>query len=165
MAFNYRLQKILEFRIRKKEAQLLVVQKAQQALYIAQQNIAKNNEEIRQTKEGRRSADYMMMEYYDKFLHHLWEKAERLEREKQSKESILQQELQRLMECEKEVNVLEKHKEKMKEVYLEEEKAIELKTLSEIGSQRHFKRTRDEQIELEEQGLEYEESNTEQTGF
>ena len=30
MPFRYRLQKVLDFRIRKKEAQLIVVQKAQQ---------------------------------------------------------------------------------------------------------------------------------------
>lgn len=158
MAFVYRLQKILEFRIRKKEEQLRVVQKAQQAVYIAQQNIAKNNQEIAQTQEGRRTADYKMMEYYDKFLHHLWEKAEELEIALKQREQILQQEIQRLFECEKEVNVLDKHKEKMKELYIEEQKAIELKMLSEIGSQRHFIRSREEKQE-EELRLEDEKSN------
>ena len=42
MPFRYRLQKILDFRIRKKEEQLLVVQKAQQEVYIAEENIRKN---------------------------------------------------------------------------------------------------------------------------
>ena len=49
MPFRYRLQKVLDFRIRKKEEQLLVVQKAQQAVLIAEENIRKNNEEIEAT--------------------------------------------------------------------------------------------------------------------
>ena len=50
MPFRYRLQKVLEFRIRKKEEQLNIVQKAQQAVFIAEENIRKNEEEIRTTK-------------------------------------------------------------------------------------------------------------------
>ena len=51
MPFRYRLQKVLEFRIRKKEEQLLVVQKAHQAVLIAEENIRKNEEEIEATKK------------------------------------------------------------------------------------------------------------------
>ena len=79
MPFKYRLQKVLDFRIRKKEEQLLVVQKAQQAVYLAEDNIRKNNEEIINTKNGLRHADPMMLEAYDKYLNHLWQKAEELE--------------------------------------------------------------------------------------
>ena len=68
MPFVYRLQKILDFRIRKKEEQLLVVQKAQQEVYMAEQRIRENEAEIQQTIENRRTADYRMMEYYDKYL-------------------------------------------------------------------------------------------------
>ena len=46
MPFRYRLQKVLDFRIRKKEEQLMVVQKAQQAVYEAEENIRRNEEEI-----------------------------------------------------------------------------------------------------------------------
>ena len=53
MPFRYRLQKILDFRIRKKEEQLLVVQKAQQAVYEAEQRIEENKLEIQQTIEKR----------------------------------------------------------------------------------------------------------------
>ena len=45
MPFVYRLQKILDFRIRKKEEQLLVVQKAQQEVYLAKQRIRENEED------------------------------------------------------------------------------------------------------------------------
>ena len=68
MPFRYRLQKVLEFRIRKKEEQLNIVQKAQQAVYIAEENIRKNEEEIRTTKLNMRQADPMMYETYDKVL-------------------------------------------------------------------------------------------------
>ena len=57
-----------------------------------------------------------------------------------------------LQELEKAVKVLEKHKEKKHEEYKEEEKQIELRQLNEVGSLRHFARTREEQQEeLEEQ--------------
>ena len=70
MPFRYRLQKILDFRIRKKEEQLLVVQKAQYAVYEAEERIRQNEEEIQQTIQNRRTSDYKLMEYYDKYLHH-----------------------------------------------------------------------------------------------
>ncbi len=150
MPFYYRLQKILDFRVRKKEEQLLVVQAAQRNLAIAEQNVRKNNEEIEQTKINQRKADYLMMEAFDKYLHHLWEKAEVLEAKKQAANEKLQEEIYKLVECEKAVKVLDKHKEKNKEIYLEEEKAIELKQLSEIAVQRHFQHTRDRNQEEEE---------------
>ena len=45
--FVYRLQKVLEFRIRAKEQQLLVVQKAQQDVYLQEEKIRQNEAEIR----------------------------------------------------------------------------------------------------------------------
>lgn len=142
MPFVYRLQKILDFRIRKKEEQLLAVQRAQQELAIAEQNIKQNDNEIELTKQNQRQADSLMMESYDKYLHHLWEKGKQLEMIRQEKEMQLQEEIYKLIELEKAVKVLEKHKEKKKEEYLEEEKKAELKSFSEIAVQRHFQHTR-----------------------
>ena len=150
MPFVYRLQKILDFRVRKKEEQLLVVQAAQRNLTAAEQEIQKNNDEITQLKENQRKADYLMMEAYDKYLHHLWEKAEKLEIKRRQAYEILQEEIYKLVECEKAVKVLEKHKEKNKDIYLEEEKAVELKQLSEIAVQRHFQHSREKNQEEEE---------------
>lgn len=149
MPFVYRLQKILDFRIRKKEEQLLAVQRAQKELEIAEQNIRQNNQEIETIKQNQRQADSLMMESYDKYLHHLWEKGKQLEEIKQEKIRKLQEEIQKLIELEKAVKVLEKHKEKNKEAYFEEEKKAELKALSEISVQRHFQHTR-QNIEDEE---------------
>lgn len=151
MPFVYRLQKILDFRTRKKEEQLLAVQRAQREVTIAEQNIERNNQEIELTKEHQRKADYLMLEAYDKYLHHLWEKGEELEIVKQEKVQKLQEEIQILVELEKAVKVLEKHKEKNKEAYLEEEKKAELKMLSEIAVQRHFQHTRQANEEMNEE--------------
>ena len=149
MRFRYRLQKVLDFRIRKKEAQLIVVQKAQQEVFIAEEKIRQNEAEIQQTIKDKKTADFRMMEYYDNYLHHLWDKAEALEQEKQRLQAILDEENKKLVQYEQEVKVVEKHKEKQKELYLEEEKAMELKQFSEIGVQRFFIRAREEEEEQE----------------
>lgn len=152
MPFRYRLQKILDFRIRKKEEQLLVVQKAQQQVLIAEQNIEKNEEEIRVTKDNMRQTDPTMFEYYDKYIKHLWEKAEQLEQIRIEAQRKLDEEIKKLVILEQAVKVLEKHKEKNKEVYLEEEKKEELKRYSELGVQRYFhqnvERMEDEEAEI-----------------
>ena len=162
MPFVYRLQKFLDFRIRKKEEQLLVVQKAQQEVFLAEQRIRENEAEIQETIENRKTADYKMMEYYDKYLHHLWDKADALELERQRLQAILDEEKAKLVKLEQAVKVLEKHKEKLKEAYLEEEKAKELKQFSEIGVQRFFIQNREKEEEeaelkkiIEETELEY----------
>ena len=149
MPFVYRLQKVLDFRIRKKEEQLMILQKAQQALYEAEADIQRNNAEIEATKQNQRHADFTMMEAYDNYLHHLWEKAEQLELVRQEKEEIVQQEMQKLVELEQAVKVLEKHKEKSRDAYIAEEKAAELKNMSELGVQRYFQQSRETREEQE----------------
>ena len=150
MPFVYRLQKILDFRIRKKEEQLLVVQKAQQEVFLAEQRIRENEADIQQTIQNRKTADYRMMEYFDKYLHHLWDKADALEAERERLQAILDDEKMKLVRLEQAVKVLEKHKEKQKEAYIEEEKAIELRQFSEIGVQRFFLQAREREEEEEE---------------
>ena len=153
MPFVYRLQKVLEFRIRAKEQQLLVVQKAQQDVYLQEEKIRQNEAEIRQTIQNKRTADFRMMEYYDYYLHHLWDKADALEQERRRLQAILDEEQKKLVKLEQAVKVVEKHKEKQREAYLEEQKAIELKQFSEIGVQRFFIHSREEaeEQELQEQ--------------
>jgi flagellar FliJ protein len=143
MPFRYRLQKVLEFRIRKKEEQLLVVQKAQMAVLEAEENIRKNEEEIRTTKLNMHQADPMMYETFDKYLEYLWQKAEQLEIVRQEKQKILDEEKAKLVKLEQGVKVLEKHKEKNKEAYIAEEKKAELKKYSELGVTRFFRQSQD----------------------
>ena len=151
MPFRYRLESILKVRIRKKEAQLAVVQKAQQAVYEAEERIRQNEAEIQQTIQNKKTADFRMMEYYDNYLHHLWDKAEALEQERMRLQGILEEEQRKLVKCEQEVKVVEKHKEKQREAYLEEEKKAELKQFSEIGVQRFFIQGREAAEELEDE--------------
>ena len=149
MPFRYKLQKVLDFRIRKKEEQEAVVSRARQKLREAEQRIEENKQEILQVSTAKRTADYSLMEYYDKYLHHLWDKAETLEQERQVADDELQIKIKKLIECEQNVKVLEKHKDKQKELYIEEEKKAELKQFSELGVQRHFIRAREQQEEEE----------------
>ncbi len=148
MPFRYRLQKVLDFRINQKEEQRMRVQKAQQAVNKAEDDIRKNNEDINNTKSGMRTADPQMFDFYDKYLKHLWEEAERLEAIRQELQEKLDEEIAKLVKCEQAVKVLEKHKEKNKEAYLQEEKAQELKQFSELGVTR-FYRQKQEQSEQE----------------
>lgn len=152
MPFRYRLQKILDFRIRKKEEQLLVVQQALQAVFIAEENIRKNDKEIYETKTNMRKADPMMYEVYDKYLIHLWDKAKELEEIRAEAQRRLDFEKQKLVKLEQAVKVLEKHKEKNKETYIAEEKAAELKKYSELGVTRFFAQSQ-ERLEEEEKEL------------
>lgn len=142
----------MDFRINQKEEQLIRVQKAQQAVYKAEENIRQNNEEIKNTQSGMRTADPQMFDFYDKYLKHLWEEAERLEAIRQELQKKLDEEIAKLVKCEQAVKVLEKHKEKNKEAYLQEEKAQELKQFSDIGVTRFYRQKleRSEQEILEE---------------
>ena len=149
MPFRYRLQKVLNYRMNQREEQRTRVQKAQQAVNQAENEIKKNNQDILDTKQGMRSADPRMYETYDNFLQHLWEKAEQLEQKRQELQKKLDEEVQKLVKCEQAVKVLEKHKEKNKEIYLAEEIAAELKQFSELGVTRFFKKVQDQAIEEE----------------
>ena len=92
-----------------------------------------------------------MYDIYDKYLIHLWEKAEQLEQIRAEAQRILDMEKAKLVKLEQAVKVLEKHKEKNKEAYIEEEKKAELKGYSELGVQRFFHQS---QERLEEEELE-----------
>ncbi len=147
MPFRYRLQKFLEIRIKKKEEQLQEVIKAQSEVDRIELLIIKNNKDIQDTRINMRKSDPMMYDGFDKFLKHLYEIGESLEEQRREALKKLEEEKEKLREREKEVNVLEKHKEHKREEYLQEQKALELKQLNEIGAQKHFAKTREKQEE------------------
>lgn len=154
MPFRYRLQKVLDFRIKKKEEQLQEVLKAKQEVDRIQSLIDENNREIAGViKVMRTTTDYRQMDSYDKYLKHLYVKGEELEKQKQEAIKILEIEQAKLVEREKEVKVLEKHKEKALEAYREEQKTIENKELSEIAVQKYFQKTKAKKEEDEEDEL------------
>ncbi len=151
MPFKYRLQKVLDFRIRKKEEQLQQVLKAKNEVDRIQGLIDENKKEILSVINIMHSTpDYRLIDSYDKYLKHLYEKEEELIKQRIEAEKILEQEKQKLIECEKEVKVLEKHKEKAKEVYREEEKQAENKELSEVAVQKYFQKTKAQKEEYGE---------------
>lgn len=148
MAFQYRLQKVLDFRIRKKEEQLQEVIKAKSEVERIESLIDENNREISGVIQTMRTTNnYAMLDSYDKYLKHLYEKGEQLQQQKIEAEKVLEHEKEKLVECEKEVKVLEKHKEKMIENYKEEQKQIEIKQLSEVAVQKYFQRNREKKEE------------------
>ncbi len=153
MPFRYRLQKFLEIRIRKKEEQLQEVIKAQAEVDRIELLIIKNNKDIQDTRVNMRKSDPMMYDGFDKFLKHLYEVGEKLEEQRLEAIKALEVEKEKLREREKEVNVLEKHKEHKREEYLQEQKALELKQLNEIGAQKHFAKTREAKEEEEIEAL------------
>ncbi len=149
MPFTYRLQKILEIRIRKKEEQLKAVLKAQEEVERIENLILQNLNEIKTLNEQMRQADPMMYEQFDNFIKHLWEEDKKLNQQKQEAIDNLNKEKEILKIKEQEVNVLEKHKEHKKDEYIYEQKAKELKELNEIGSQKFFIRNREQKEEQE----------------
>ena len=149
MPFNYRLQKFLEIRIRKKEEQLAVVQECKKEVMRIEGLINENNKNIQDTRINMRKSDPRMYDGFDKFLKHLYEEGEKLEQKRQEALDILHKEEEILRQREMEVDVLDKHKEHKKEEYLYEEKMRELKTLNEIGSQKHFMKSRENASEEE----------------
>ncbi len=149
MPFQYRLQKILEFRIRKKEEQLQEVRKAQALVLKIEALIERNNKEIASTRTNMRKADFIMYEAYDNYLKHLYVIDENLQIDLRNAQEVLEEEKEKLRKLEQAVKILENHKERAREANLEEEKAKELKMLSEIAVQRHFIKTRDEKEEEE----------------
>lgn len=131
----------------------MVVQKAQQAVFIAEENIRKNNQEIQDTKINMRKADPMMYETYDKYLSHLYDKGVKLEEIRAEAQRKLDEEKQKLVKLEQAVKVLEKHKEKNREAYIAEEKAAELKQFSELGVTRFFAQSQERHEEEEREIL------------
>ena len=74
-----------------------------------------NNREIDTTKSNMRQADAFMLESYDIFLKSLYEKGTQLEEQRQKALEVLAEEKRKLTQAEKDVKVLEKHKERMLE--------------------------------------------------
>jgi flagellar export protein FliJ len=148
MPFRYRLQKVLDFRIKKKEEQLQAVLRAKLEVDRIQKLIDANNAEIAGVIQTMRTTtDFKMMDSYDKYLKHLYEKGEELEQQKQEAINVLEEEKRKLVEREKEVKVLEKHKERAKEIYLEEEKQAENKLLSEVAVQKFYRTNKEKKEE------------------
>lgn len=156
MPFQYRLEKVLKYRIQKRDEQINVVREAQNEVMRIQAEIDKNINTIKLLRKSMRSAPHALMENYDTYIKHLDEIIEQLEEEKQEAIRVLEEEKEKLREMEKEVNVIEKHKEKAYELYKEEEKKAEMKKLDEIAGQKYFAKLQEriaEELSEEERQL------------
>jgi flagellar export protein FliJ len=137
--FVYRLQKVYELRERKKKEQEQRVQEAQAAVRAAEARLQANLQEQAGVIEQMRISPPMMLEMGDRFLQRLREKHVELRQEKEVAQQKLKEEEDLLKIRHQELEALEKHKERCLEEWKEEEKAIEMKMLDEIGSQRYFR--------------------------
>lgn len=146
--FRYRLQKVLELREKKLKAQELEVVKAQDALRLVDKKIQAKRDEIRGLYQQMQGVPAQMFEVYDRYIYKLHDDLEDLQLERQYAEARLKEERQKLVQAQADVEALQKHKESAKEVWLEEEKARELKQMDEIAGQRYF---RDQQSKLLEE--------------
>ncbi len=156
MPFQYRLEKVLKYRIRRRDEQINVVREAQNEVMRIQAEIDKNVNTITLLRKSMRSAHHVLMENYDNYIKHLDEIIQKLEEEKQEAIKRLQEEKEKLKEMEKEVNVIEKHKEKAYELYKEEEKKAEMKILDEVAGQKYFAKMQEriaEELSEEERQL------------
>ncbi len=152
MPFQYRLEKVLKYRIRKRDEQINVVREAQNEVMRIQAEIDKNVNTINLLRKSMRSAHHALMENYDNYIKHLDEIIAKLEEEKQEAIKRLEEEKEKLKEMEKEVNVMEKHKEKAHEIYKDEQKRAEMKVLDEVAGQKHFAKMQERiQEELSEE--------------
>lgn len=151
MPFVYRLQKVLNYRIQKKDEQIEVVKLAERYVQRIQEEIDKRKQTILDLRKSMYSASHLMIESYDIYIKYLNDEIDTLEEEKIRAIEKLQQEREILIELEKGVKVLEKHKEKVHEQYKEEEKKVEMRRLDEVAGLKHYAKTQEfKREELEE---------------
>ena len=153
MPFKYRLDKVLKYRIQKRDEQLNVVIEAQKEVQRIQAEIDKNKNSVALLRKTIYTAHHTLMENYDNYIKHLDEIIAQLEIKKQEAIDRLNEEKEKLAELEKAVKVLEKHKEKMLEQYKKEEKQAEMKILNEVAGQKHYAKMQEkirEQLEEDE---------------
>jgi flagellar FliJ protein len=151
MPFEYRLQKILNYRIKKKEEQIEIVKLAERAVVRIQNEINNHRKTVLELRQNMHSAAHTMMESYDVYIKYTNDIIDRLEEEKLLAIQKLEEEKAKLIELEKGVKVLEKHKEKAYAQYKEEENKAEMKRLDEVAGLKHYAKTQAaNQEELEE---------------
>jgi flagellar export protein FliJ len=149
--FVYRLESVYKLRERRVKEQEQAVLEAQQAVRNAEVAVEKHDAAVLQLRAEMQQADPMMYSTYDRYLHKMTLDRKQLVLNVRSAEEALEAAKQELQRVRQEMEALEKHKEQAKELWREEEKAIEMKQLDEVASQRYF---RDQQSAAEEALLE-----------
>lgn len=148
--FKYRLQKVYEIRERKKKEQEQRVIVAQRKVKEIEDAIEQKKNEIRllhQNMMASMATNHTMLDAHDMFIHKLNQELDELYLDLERAKEELAEEKRKLVKAQQDLEALVKHKEKMYEEWLEEEKQKELKQLDEIAGQRYF---RQQQQALEE---------------
>lgn len=145
--FVYRLEKVLKYRIMKKEEQLQVVIRCKREVQRIQGEIDKNKATVVSLRQTMFQSDHTLLDSYDKYIKHLYNIIDKLEEDKRRAIKRLREEEEKLAELEKAIKSLEKHKEKKYEEWKEEQKQMEMKILNEVGAQKHFIKMRERQEE------------------
>ncbi len=151
--FIYRLQKVFEMRERKKKAQEQRVAEARKRVREVETAIEEKKNEIRMIRKNMLASPHTLMAAHDEYLHHLNQQLDQLYEDLEVVKQELEHERQLLIKAQAELEALIKHKEKVYEEWLEEEKRQEMKRLDEVAGQRYF---RAQQLELEESNAEAE---------
>ncbi len=139
MPFRYRLQNIYNLRERKKKEQEQVVNDAQNAVRKVQVRLDAKVAEREDVRHQRKTANPMMLDNIDKLLIRYAEQIVEIKTELEEVQRILKEEEAKLAICRQELEALEKHRERAKEEWLEEENQAEMKLLDEVASQRYFR--------------------------
>ncbi|MDX2085512.1 MAG: hypothetical protein SFZ03_09000 [Candidatus Melainabacteria bacterium] len=152
--FVYRLQKVYELRERRKKEQEQRVLDAEAQVRNIQAKVQAKKNEMLQVIEHKRTSNHMLMPYHDTFLRKLNDDLNALQIDLSVAEDNLRQEKIKLQKAQQDLEALEKHKEKSKELWMEEQKAVELKMLDEIAGQRYFRSKAAAQLEAQEEAAE-----------
>ena len=152
MPFRYRLQNIYNLRERKKKEQEQVVNDAQNAVRKVQVRLDAKVAEREDVRQQRKTANPMMLDNIDKLLIRYAEQIVEIKTELEDVQRILAEEEAKLAICRQELEALEKHRERAKEEWLEEENQAEMKLLDEVASQRYFRQMVESAQEAEESG-------------
>ena len=146
--FVYRLQKIYELRERRVKEQEQKVIEARRKVQEKQAEIEAKKHEMKLVRENMMQASHLLMGDHDRYLFKASQDLEVLHEELAQRERKLVEEGKLLQQYQAELEALEKHKEKAREEWQEEQKQIELKQLDEVASQRYF---RQKAVEAEEE--------------
>jgi flagellar export protein FliJ len=126
-------------RERKKKEQEQVVNDAQNAVRKVQVRLDAKVAEREDVRHQRKTANPMMLDNIDKLLIRYAEQIVEIKTELEEVQRILKEEEAKLAICRQELEALEKHRERAKEEWLEEENQAEMKLLDEVASQRYFR--------------------------
>ena len=159
MAFKYRLKQVFNLRERKKKEQEQRVVDAQNRVRQVELQIEEKLHEIRSVRQSMLVVHHTLMPATDKFLQKLNDDLTALYEDLALAQQALAHEKQLLIKAQADLEALVKHRDKMYEEWLEEEKRREMKQLDEVAGQRFFRK---QQEDLQE-ALEWEIAQTEDT--